>query len=69
MTKESWGVMPPPAQTASTLEALGLGNGNNVDMEVCLPVRAGEGVLFVFNTYLHGRVLVEKNYQAHLSNP
>lgn len=48
MTKKSWGVMPPPAQTASTLEALGLGYGNNVDMEMCLPVRAGEGGVVCF---------------------
>lgn len=40
--------MPPPAQAASTMEALGLGNGNNADMKVCLPVGAGEGGVVCF---------------------
>lgn len=48
MTKERWGVMPPPAQTASTLEALGLGNRNNVDTEMCLPAGAAEGGVVCF---------------------
>lgn len=48
VTKDSWGVIPPPAQTASTMETLGLGSGNNVDMEVCLPVGAGEGGVVCF---------------------
>lgn len=65
---ESCGLMLTPLWAASTPAALGLGNGASADREVCLPVWTEGGCLF-FNTYLHWRALVEKNYQAHQSNP